>query len=248
MSRILNTQAVSFGTLYYNSKTLKLPLPASFEELADPKWAGQLILTQPNDDDAVGYLFSLIVSRYGFEWFEKFAKNDIQWDRGTSTSIYEWINNSTDRSLTFTSLGKSANSLQVYDCSSLILTGTGDPLPSYIKTASVEYPEQIMSWAQRSAILSSTLRPESSKLMQAFLASEDWQKTSSGAGPSVLMSLNEKKGVTPYTSNITQIAGYREWSNDRALVEWWRFYYEEILGYPPGPDPVARYPNPKQPT
>lgn len=101
-----NRLIVSFGTIFYNAKLLDLPVPKSFGELVDPKWAGKLILTHPNDDDAVGYLFSLITSRYGFEWFQKLAANNVQWNRGTATSLYQWIGNTTDRSLTFTCIGK----------------------------------------------------------------------------------------------------------------------------------------------
>lgn len=102
-----------------------------------------------------------------------------------------------------------------------------------------------MSWAQRSAIIRGTSRPESARLMQAFLTSEDWQQVSAGNGPSILSSLNEEKGTSPYSSNITQISGYEAWSTDRATVEWWRFFYEQTIGFPQGPDPIVRYPNPQ---
>ena len=51
--------------LYDNTKVSKEELPNNYLDLLDPKWKGKIVVTIPNDDDAVGYLFSLIVGRYG---------------------------------------------------------------------------------------------------------------------------------------------------------------------------------------
>jgi hypothetical protein len=115
----------SFGKLLYdNTRVRKEDLPRNYADLLDPKWKGKLVLTLPNDDDAVNYLFSIIVSRYGWEWLEALNKQDVQWVRGTATPAYiivegrpgskaaqgkarpkEYIADNDQRVLTFTSAG-----------------------------------------------------------------------------------------------------------------------------------------------
>ena len=78
-----------FGNfLYDNTKLSKEEVPKNYPDLLDPKWKGKIVATIPNDDDAAGYLFSLIVGRYGWEWLEAFNKQDVQWVRGTASPGY----------------------------------------------------------------------------------------------------------------------------------------------------------------
>ena len=74
--------------MYDKTKLKPEDLPRNYGELLDPKWKGKLVLTYPNDDDAIGYLFSQIIGRYGWSWFEGLKKQDVQWVRGTATPGY----------------------------------------------------------------------------------------------------------------------------------------------------------------
>ena len=58
-------------------------VPSTFGELTQPKWKGKLALTYPNDDDAITFLFSILINKYGWDWFETLVKQDVQWIRGT---------------------------------------------------------------------------------------------------------------------------------------------------------------------
>ena len=76
----------AIGDWIYDSTALSSSdLPTSYADVLDPKWKGKLVLVYPNDDDAIAYLFSLIINTYGFDWLNALAKQDVKWVRGTGT-------------------------------------------------------------------------------------------------------------------------------------------------------------------
>lgn len=218
----------SFGTISYDSSKIDAAkVPTSFADFAKPQWKSKLILTYPNDDDAICYLFSMIVGRYGFQWLYDLAKNDVQWVRGTASPgilLADLHNKTSSRVLTFTSY---------------------PPSTDYFKSKKPQAPEQYMSWAQTAAIIKSTPRPESAKLYMNYLVGLQRQNgTAAGGSPSMLLSLNKQYGLDPYSSNATQISGFRVFEQDRNQVEWWKNLFEEVLGTAQGPGPLLLYPNP----
>ncbi|KAK4505000.1 hypothetical protein PRZ48_002963 [Zasmidium cellare] len=67
-----------FGQMVYDSSKINASeVPTDYASITDPKFKGKLILTYPNDDDAIAYLFSLIIGRYGYDWLYALAKNDV---------------------------------------------------------------------------------------------------------------------------------------------------------------------------
>lgn len=136
--------------LYDKTKVSEKELPNNYLDLLNPKWKGKIIATIPNDDDAVGYLFSLIVGKYGWEWLEEFQKQNVQWVRGTATPAYmlaeqaepskagskrpkEYVSDNKERCLTFTTAG--------YPLASDVLAWK-----------SPQVPERYMSWSQTAAM------------------------------------------------------------------------------------------------
>ena len=198
--------------MYDSTKLKPEDEPRNFGELLDPKWKGKLVLTIPNDDDAIGYLFSLIVKRYGWSWLERLAKEqDVQWVRGTATPAYiiaeqvdsskaggksrpaEFVSNNGQRVLSFITAG--------YPMQSDALAWS-DPDP----------PEQYMSWTQTLCIMKSTPRPETCKLFMAWITSVEFQTMLSqgGSAPTILKSVNKKNGVSSLDdSQTTQLNGFR---------------------------------------
>ena len=202
----------SFGKFLYDKTKLKPEdLPRNYGELLDPKWKGKLVLTYPNDDDAIGYLFSLIIGRYGWTWFEALKKQDVQWVRGTATPGYV-IAESADPSKTG---GRARPKEYVSDNGQRILSFTtaGYPLQSDVLAWSdPDQPEQYMSWTQTIGIMKGTSRPETAKLFLAWITSVEFQTmlSSGSTAPTILKSVNRKNGVASLDdSETTQLNGFR---------------------------------------
>lgn len=210
-----------FGIISYDSSKINSSLvPTTYESFREPFWKSKLILTYPNDDDAVAYLFSLIVAKYGRSWLQDLAANDVQWVKGTATSQFELsrLHNSTN--------------------SSRVLSFTTSPGAESWWKSSIPN-DQYISWAQTGAIFASTPRPEAAKLFMSWISSPEFQKTRS----STQYALQGNASTNPLLSNLTQLSGFRLFEQDRAQVEWWKNMYEDVLGTPQGPSPLAVYPN-----
>lgn len=186
-----------------------------------------MVLEYPNDDDGSLYLFSLIIQRYGWSWLDRLNQQDVMWLRGAAGPAYT-INqdqNTTNsaRVLTFTTLGYSLGS-------------------TTFKKTYPEAPERFMSWSQTCAIFAGTTRPESSKLFEAFLLSDEYQGNLIKTSPSVRNSLITQPSQNVFMQNNTEVSGYSAFMMDRANVEWWRFQVEAVIGLAAGPDPIYVYP------
>lgn len=232
----------SFGRfLYDNTRLSASDLPKNYMDLLDPKWKGKLVLTYPNDDDAVNYLFTIIVGRYGWDWLEALAKQDVQWVRGTATPGYI-LAEGNDPSKT---KGRPRPKEYLPDNSSRVLTFTSAGYPMEDSTLSWAVPdEQFMSWTQTAAIFKSTPRPEMAKLLIAFITSEEFQSAMSAGGtkPTLSKSIDKKNGVASVDDDEnTQANQYRVWTNDRAAVDWWKLQFETTLGTPQGVSPMDVY-------
>ncbi|KAG8532942.1 uncharacterized protein KY384_002820 [Bacidia gigantensis] len=215
-----------FGQFFYDSNKIKeSEIPDNYLDLLDPKWKGKLISTYPNDDDAIAYLFSLQIAKYGFEWFERLAQQDVQWVRGSATPFILLSqgadNTSSERAITF---------------STTHLDGFNPAVKSTIPSK-----EEYFSWFQTMAIFRSTKCPESSKLFVSWILSDEWQAPLSKTITTPLNHLNALSGNEIYTNNKTQTQGFRYFENDRAVVEWWKTQYETTLGPAVGIDPNLIY-------
>ena len=197
----------------------------NYPDLLDSKWKGKLVLTYPNDDDAIAYLFSLQVSKYGFEWFEKLNQQDVQWVRGSGTPFFllaQGANNSSSKiAITF---------------STTHLDGFSPAIKSKVPTE-----EEYLSWFQTMAIFRLTKCPESAKLFVSWILSDEWQEPLSKTMTTTLNHLNTASGNEFYTNRNTQSQGFRQFENDRTVVEWWKMQFETTLGPAVGVDPNILY-------
>ena len=217
---------VGFGHFYYDSNKInESDVPDNYLDMLDPKWKGKLILTYPNDDDAITYLFSVQIAKYGFDWFERLAQQDIQWVRGSATPF-----------ILLSQQAEKSSSTRVLSFSTTHLDGF-DPA---IK-AKIPSQEEYLSWFQSMAIFRSTNCPESAKLFVSWILSDEWQAPLSKTTTTPINHLNAISGNEIYTNNNTQTQKFRMFEHDRAEVDWWKMQYETTLGPAVGIDPNTIY-------
>ena len=180
-------------------------------------------MTYPNDDDGVLYQFKLIIEQHGFRWLDKLLHQNVRWVRGATAATKAIIDS------------------HEFGSGSIVLSFSGlggfTPSTSFLKVQKPRLPDRFMTWAQQGAIFASTKRPESAKLLSAFLLSDKWQKPIAARGaPSVRSSLSVDNDV--FKAADTDPFGYIDFMNNRTEVEWWRMQMETSIGLAVGPDPV----------
>ncbi|THX17310.1 periplasmic binding protein-like II [Aureobasidium pullulans] len=190
-------------------------LPSTFGELINPVWKSKLALTYPNDDDAITYLFSIIIENYGWEWFDALLQQDIQWIRGTGQPADLISKTNTTRALSFTTNLNGAKNL-----------------------ASKTPSDARLLWPQTGAIFATTPRPESAKLFMSWLISDEYQQQFVHAGSyTVRKDLNSTSGSV-WDDNLTSLTQFATFMENRDLVEWWRLQFETSIGTAQGLSPV----------
>jgi ABC-type Fe3+ transport system substrate-binding protein len=213
-----------FGPFYYDSEKVSSDkVPSSYADVLDPFWKDKIALTYPNDDDGVLYQFKLIIEQHGFGWLDKLLQQNVRWVRGATAATKAIIDSHDSGS------------------GSIVLSFSGlggfTPSTSFLKVQKPRLPDRFMTWAQQGAIFASTKRPESAKLLSAFLLSDKWQKPIAARGaPSVRSSLSVDNDV--FKAADTDPFGYIDFMNNRTEVEWWRMQMETSIGLAVGPDPV----------
>lgn len=103
-----------------------------------------------------------------------------------------------------------------------------------------------MSWTQTAAIFKSTPRPETAKLLIAFITSDEFQDAMSAGGeksaPTLSKNIDRKNRVKSVgRADKNQANQYRVWTNDRTAVDWWELQFETTLGTPQGVSPLDVY-------
>ena len=205
-----------FGNLIFNTNLLnETEVPSSYGELVDPIWKSKLALTIPNDDDAITYLFSVIIEKYGWEWFEAMLQQDIQWIRGTGEPADFISETNATRTLSFTTNLNGAANL-----------------------ASKTPDDARLLWPQTGAIFATTSRPESSKLFMSWLISDEYQQQFVDGGYYLARKdLNSSLGDI-WNDDFTPLTQFATFMENRDVVEWWRLQFETSLGTAQGPSPV----------
>ncbi|KAF1953527.1 periplasmic binding protein-like II [Byssothecium circinans] len=191
--------------------------PKEFPDYLDPKWKDKIVLTYPNDDDAVLFTFDLAIQKYGVEWFDGLLAQNPRWVRGTATPP---------------SLIAAANSTYATTFTSFVGLSSSD-------TFNVSHPVEgsFVTWPQTGAILKDAPHPEGAKLLHNFMLSDEylkaggtWSVRSDIDGPNGLPKIVDVKGT-----NASAFAG---WMSDRANVERLRFFFEDRIGTPEGLSPL----------
>ncbi|TIA48282.1 periplasmic binding protein-like II [Aureobasidium pullulans] len=190
-------------------------LPSTFGELINPVWKSKLALTYPNDDDAITYLFSIIIENYGWEWFDALLQQDIQWIRGTGQPADLISQTNTTRALSFTTNLNGAKNL-----------------------ASKTPSDARVLWPQTGAIFATTPRPESAKLFMSWLISDEYQQQFVDTGSHTVRKDLESASGSVWDDNLTPLTQFATFMENRDLVEWWRLQFETSIGTAQGLSPV----------
>lgn len=179
-------------------------------------WKGKLILTYPNDDDAVLYLFTLIVNQYGWPWIEKLSQQDVHWVRGTATST-----TNLDRSTTTAALSFSSN------------------LINSTHLASKQTVDHHVQWPQTAGIFASTDRPESAKLFLSWLMSDEMQASLAASGSQLTRAGIINTTAAVWEERSVAATQFAKFMSNREVVKWWRFQFETALGTVQGASPLT---------
>ncbi|WP_248006634.1 ABC transporter substrate-binding protein [Serratia sp. PL7] len=130
--------------------------PVDANDYLDPKWKDKIILDYPNDDDATQFLFMKVIEIYGWEWLEKFLKQNPIFVRGGQEPVD-----------------------QVYSGQKSVAFGVfGDLEVNNTDKARFIIPktDPFMAWAQRACMFKQTKHPAAARLYLNWWLSEEQQK------------------------------------------------------------------------
>ncbi|CAH0028432.1 unnamed protein product [Clonostachys rhizophaga] len=182
-----------------------------------PEFKDKLVITYPNDDDAVTWAFYLVMRQYGTEWFDKVIAQNPRWVGGTQTPT----------------LASAANTT-----SAAFFAGFGGFGSRGNLNFTVPKEGKYVSWPQTGVILKDTPHPEGAKLLHNFILTPEYQQAT-GLWP-------VRRDVAPpagfpdlWTANATNPAEFARFMAGRPLVERLRFFFEAKLGTAVGLDLIS---------
>ncbi|KJA17849.1 hypothetical protein HYPSUDRAFT_145819 [Hypholoma sublateritium FD-334 SS-4] len=209
-------------TVYNSTITNNATLPKTYLDCLLPEWKHRIVLTYPNDDDAVLFLFKGITEKYGFDYLQQLQQQNVSWVRGTATP-----------SILIAGTGAAAYLPNVAQNAGMISFASSSAFTSGIAVQLSN--DAYMSWPQTGAIFATTKMPESSRLFLSFLMDDQWQEIVSQGRFATRRKYDgehimQQKGHEP--------TRYVKFMSDRQKVEEFRFQIEKVLGTAQGIDPV----------
>ncbi|KAJ4211761.1 hypothetical protein NW759_012360 [Fusarium solani] len=209
--------AINAWSTIWNTEKIPNP-PREWPDFLKPEYKNKLVLTHPSDDDAIAYIFDLVMHQYGYEWFDRLVAQNPRWVRGTGSPLAVLRDANSTQSVTFTA--------------SIGLRSSG--------ALNASFPTQgnFVSWPRSVAILKDAPHPEGAKLLSNFLLSDEFQN-----GMSQWSARGDIPAPAGYPGilgmNTTNSAEYLRFMSDRGRVEALRMHFEDRLGMPQGPSPLV---------
>ncbi|KAI3546229.1 ABC transporter [Colletotrichum abscissum] len=209
--------AMNAWSTVWNTQKLANP-PREWPDFLKPEYRGKIVLTHPSDDDAIAYIFDLVMHQYGPEWFDGLLANEPRWVRGTGSPLAVLRQPNSTQSVTFTA--------------SIGLRSSG--------SLNASFPTEglFVSWPRSVAIFKDAPHPEASKLFANFLLDDGFQRNSS--------QWSARKDITApggypgiLDMDTTNSAEYLRFMSDRGRVEALRMMFEDKIGMPQGPSPLV---------
>ncbi|KAM0276898.1 hypothetical protein ACHAQH_006270 [Verticillium albo-atrum] len=205
--------------LFWSTSKLPNVTITELDDFLRPELKNNIVLTYPNDDDAVLFAFELILQKHGIKWFDALLAQNPRWVRGTATPLTLVLTPNTTEAATFTTFGGFGG-----------IPGSNYSLPT--KT-------QFVSWPQTAAILKDAPHPEGAKLLHSFMLSPEFQQM---MGWPVRRDVPVAEGFSqPEVKDIpsTNPAAFGRWMADRTRVERLRFFFEDRIGSAQGLSPLV---------
>ncbi|WQF82558.1 hypothetical protein CDEST_07572 [Colletotrichum destructivum] len=209
--------AINAWSTIWNTEKLANP-PREWPDFLKPEYKDKIVLTHPSDDDAVAYIFDLIMNQYGSEWLDGFLANNPRWVHGTASPLAVLRQPNSTQSVTFSA--------------SIGLRPSG--------ALNVSFPSEglFVSWPRSVAIFNDAPHPEGAKLFANFLLEDGFQRN--------LTQWSARKDIAPpggYPGILdvesTNSAEYLRFMADRGRVEALRMMFEDRIGMPQGPSPLV---------
>lgn len=142
---------LTFANSYNKNTVSEENAPRDYNDFLKPEFKNRIIITYPNDDDAVLYIFDKIIQKYGIEFIDKLKANGVQWVRGTQTP-----RDAVEAGKYAVSTGTSGSFIPVESSPLRFVLPKTDPF---------------LTWAQTGAIFKNTKHPSAAKLYVSWMLS-----------------------------------------------------------------------------
>ncbi|POM67153.1 ABC Superfamily [Phytophthora palmivora] len=199
----------------YNMTTLNGQAPPTTPaDLVRPEYAGKIASSYPHDDDAVLFLYTRYVEKYGWDWISQLVQQNVSFNRGTNVA----------RELV--SDGEKA-------------IGIGSSVRGN-STAFVTNGTEYLSWGQRVGILAKAKHPAAAKLFMNWIISEEVQTSLVSNSPRT--DINTKKPWNIPEANMAAFSKFME--DRATVEQWkqtFALYLGEVQGKP-SPGWLGLYP------
>jgi ABC-type Fe3+ transport system substrate-binding protein len=210
---------VFYGAFSYLVNNGLIPAnPGDFKgtDLLRPEFKDKLILTYPNDDDAVLFGFKQIVDKYGWDYLARLVAQHPTLVRGVP--------------------GSSAGVASGSYLASIAVGGDARPNGTQVFSDS----ERFNTWAQRGAIFKDAPRRAGAKLFLSWLTSQATQQYAIASWTwSVRKDVAPPAGLEPLSSyENTDPSDFVRFMSNRAAVERFRARVAQYVGPVEGPDPA----------
>jgi len=210
---------VFYGAFSYIVNNELLPAnPGDFKgtDLLGPEYKDKLILTYPNDDDAVLFGFKQLVDKYGWGYLAHLVAQHPTLVRGVP--------------------GSSAGVASGDYLATIAVAGDARPNGTQVRSDT----ERFTTWAQRGAIFKDAPHRAGAKLFLSWLTSHDTQQYAIASWTwSVRKDVAPPAGLEPLSSyNNTDPNAFVRFMSNRAAVERFRARVEHYFGPVVGPDPA----------
>lgn len=197
--------------------------PVEANDYLKPEFKDKLVVTYPNDDDAVLFWFKQVVDKYGFGYLDQFKAQNPKLVRGTQTAI-DMVADSKQGYVATMSADGGLNAQEKYDKS----------FPRLI----LPEKDPFIMWAQTAAIFKKAKNPETAKLYISWLLDKKQQEQPAAWSWSVR---DDVSAPTPFKSFRSYPNGdptaFLKFMEDREAVEIFKTQLGLVFGQVEGPNP-----------